>query len=156
MGDLATRTEESLAAIRASLEQVQERMGSLDARLGLLDSASQQVAGQLELNSKVVGNHSRIMDAIERRQESLAQQMAATAEAVGRLGGSKAPSAYEMEDGEGDPLHGAGKGLLSASTWRGETATEDLYRADRLLHGLQIRVSLVSQWGRGEAGSGRS
>ena len=82
MGEAADHTNESLAAIRASLEQVQTQMGSLDGRIGLLDNAYQQVASQLEFNSRAVGNHTRIMDAIERRQESLSQQMAATAEAV--------------------------------------------------------------------------
>lgn len=73
MGEAATCTDESLAAIWESLEKVQAQIGSLDARMGLLDTAYQQVAGELDLNSCVVGDHTRIMDAIERRQESLLQ-----------------------------------------------------------------------------------
>jgi hypothetical protein len=53
--------------------------------MGLLDSAYQQVAIQLDLNSRALGDHTLIMDAIEHRLESLFQQMAATAKAVSRL-----------------------------------------------------------------------
>jgi hypothetical protein len=44
MGEAAERTEESLAAIRESLDLVHAQIGSMDARLGLLDTAYQQVA----------------------------------------------------------------------------------------------------------------
>lgn len=120
MGEVAARTDETLAAIQASLESVQTHMSSLDARMGLLDSAYQQVSANLDLNSRAVGDHTRIMDAIEKRQESLAQQMAATAEAVRRLGGSKAPSVVAVDDGDGDSERVIGTGLLTAAGgWRG-------------------------------------
>lgn len=48
--------------------------------------------------------------------------MATTAEAVSRLGGSKAPSVFEVEDAEGDLARGIGKGILAPGTgggWRG-------------------------------------
>jgi hypothetical protein len=44
MGEAAKRTEESLAAIRESLDLIHAQIGSMDARLGLLDTAYQQVA----------------------------------------------------------------------------------------------------------------
>jgi hypothetical protein len=43
MGEAAERTEESLVAIRESLGIVHVQIGSMDARLGLLDTAYQQV-----------------------------------------------------------------------------------------------------------------
>jgi hypothetical protein len=57
----------------------------MDAQLGQLDTAYQQVASQMDLQARVVSNHTRVMDAIERRQESLAHQMAATTEVIARL-----------------------------------------------------------------------
>jgi hypothetical protein len=44
MGEAAERTDGSLAAIRESLDLVHAQMGSMDARLGQLDNAYQQVA----------------------------------------------------------------------------------------------------------------
>jgi hypothetical protein len=71
MGEATERTEGSLAAIRESLDLVHVQIGSMDARLGLLDTTSQQVAVQLDLHSRAVSDHTRVMDAFERRQESM-------------------------------------------------------------------------------------
>jgi hypothetical protein len=98
MGEAADRSEVSLAAIRETLDLVHAQMGSMDARMGLLDTAYQQVASQLDLHSRVVSDHTRVMDAIERRQEVMAQHMAATAEAMARLCSFKAPSVQAMEE----------------------------------------------------------
>jgi hypothetical protein len=115
MGETAARTDESLAAIRATLELLQTQLGSFDARMGLLDNASQQVTAQLDMNSRAIADHTRVMDGIERRQEALAQQMAATAELVARLAGPKGPSlVFEVEDGNGDTerINNHNKGII--------------------------------------------
>jgi hypothetical protein len=83
-------------------------MGSLDARMGLLDTAYQQVASQLDLHSRAVSEHTRMMDAVEQRQDSLAQHMAATAEAVARLGNNR-PMYRDGEDVEVHVVHPQGK-----------------------------------------------
>jgi hypothetical protein len=111
MGEAAERTEESLAAIHESLDLVHAQIGSMDARLGLLDTAYQQVASQLDLHFRAVSDHSRVMDAIERRQESMGQHMAATAEALARLCGSKPPSEAAEED-ELEHMRVTGKGVM--------------------------------------------
>jgi hypothetical protein len=72
MGEAAERTDGSLAAIRESLDLVHAQMGSMDARMGQLNTAYQQVAAQMDLHARAVSDHTRVMDAIERRQESLA------------------------------------------------------------------------------------
>jgi hypothetical protein len=72
MGEAAERTEESLAAIRESLDHVHAQIGSMDARMGLMDLAYQRVVAQLDLHSHAVSDHTRVMDAIEQRQESMA------------------------------------------------------------------------------------
>ena len=84
MGEATARTEETLSAIRTSIEQVQSQIGSLDARMGLLDTSYAQVASQLDHNSRAVGDHTRIVDAIERRQEVMNQHMTALADAVAK------------------------------------------------------------------------
>lgn len=106
MGEATDRTEASLAAIRESLNLVHAQMGSMDS-MGLLDTAYLQVAAQLDLHSRAVSDHTRVMDAMERWQEMLAQHMAATAEAVARLCGSKAPSIMEDHPGA-TPVAGTG------------------------------------------------
>jgi hypothetical protein len=111
MGEAAERTEESLAAIRESLYLVHVQIGSMDTRLGLLDIAYQQVAAQLDLHSCAVSDHTRVMDVFERCQESMAQHLAVTAEAISRIGGYKPPSEAEEED-DGEPVRVAGKGIL--------------------------------------------
>jgi hypothetical protein len=111
MGEAAEQTAGSLAAIQESLDLVHAQIGSLDARMGLLDTASQQLAAQLDLHSRAVSDHTRVMDAFEQRQESMAQHLAATVEAISRIGGYKPPSAAEEED-EGEPGRVAGKGIL--------------------------------------------
>jgi hypothetical protein len=128
MGEAAERTDGSLAAIRESLDLVHAQMGSMDARLGQLDNAYQQVASQMDLQARAVSDHTRVMDAIERRQESLAQQMAATAEAIARLGGSKPSSVVEEEDGEHARF--AGKGIMQpvpTGTYRGAPASGNFH-----------------------------
>jgi methyl-accepting chemotaxis protein len=89
VGEATEQTEGSLQAIRESLNLVQAQMGSLDARMGLLDMAYSQVATQLDLHSRAVSDHTHVMDGIERRQESMAQHLAATAESLARICGSK-------------------------------------------------------------------
>jgi hypothetical protein len=111
MGKAAERTEGSLTAIRESLDLVHAQIGSMDARLGLLDTTYQQVAAQLDPHSRAVSDHTRVMDAFERRQESMAQHLAATAEAVSRIVGYKLPSEVEEED-DGEQMRPAGKGIL--------------------------------------------
>lgn len=119
MGEAADRSEVSLAAIRETLDLVHAQMGSMDARMGLLDTAYQQVASQLDLHSRVVSDHTRVMDAIERRQEVMAQHMAATAEAVARLCSSKAPSVEQEEEAELETTRAAGKGSGTVGGGRG-------------------------------------
>jgi hypothetical protein len=111
MGKAAERTEGSLTTIRESLDLVHAQIRSMDARLGLLDTAYQQVAAQLDLHSRAVSDHTRVMDAFERRQESMAQHLAAIEEAISRIGGYKPPSEAEEED-DGEPMRPAGKGIL--------------------------------------------
>jgi hypothetical protein len=61
------------------------------------------------------------MDSMEQRQDSLAQHMAATAEAVARLCGAKAP-AVEEEDVELETTRAAGKGSAFVGVGRGAPA----------------------------------
>jgi hypothetical protein len=121
MGEAAERTEESLAAIRESLDIFHMQIGSMDARLGLLDTAYQQVVAQLDLHSRAVSDHTRVMDAFEWCQESMAQHLAATVEAISRIGGYKPPSKAEEED-DGEPVWVAGKGILRPVTVGGRGA----------------------------------
>jgi hypothetical protein len=154
MGEATTRTEEALAAIRASMEAMQSRMGSLDERLEKWEAEYQQVASQLDLNSRAVGDHSRILDTIERRQESLFQQVAATAEAVNRIGGSKAASVFEQEDREVDYEQRPGKGILSptaAGGWKGAPGVLGAASGSAPYHDRHIRV-LERCWGVMEEG----
>jgi hypothetical protein len=111
MGEVAERTEGSLTVIRESLDLVHAQIGSMDARLGLLDTTYQQVAVQLDPHSRAVSDHTRVMDAFERRQESMAQHLAATAKAVSRIVGYKLLSEAEEED-DGESMRPAGKGIL--------------------------------------------
>jgi hypothetical protein len=115
MGEAAERTEESLVAIRESLDLVHAQIGSMDARMGLMDSTYQQVAAQLDLHSRAVSDHTRVMDAIEQRQESMAKHLAATADAIARLCGSK-PSSEATEEEDAEPVCAVGKAILRPVT----------------------------------------
>jgi uncharacterized protein YukE len=121
MGEVATRTDQTMEAIRASLETLTSQVGSLDARMGHLDTAYQQVSTQLDLHSRAVNDHTRVMDTIERHQESLAQHMKATAEAVARLGGSKVASAMEDGEEELESARAIGKRILGSPPTPGWT-----------------------------------
>ncbi|XP_071676898.1 uncharacterized protein [Lolium perenne] len=122
MGEAADRTEVSLASIRDSLERVHVQMGSMDTRMALLDTAYQQVVSQIHLHSRAVSEHTRVMDAMEQRQDSLAQHMAATAAAVARLCGSKAPSVEQEEEVEPETTLAAGKGSGTVGCGPGATS----------------------------------
>nr|XP_051190460.1 uncharacterized protein LOC127303801 [Lolium perenne] len=115
MGEAGERTEAALAAIRESLDLVHVQMGSLDARMGLLDTAYQQVASQMDLHSRAVSEHTRMMDSMEQRQDSLAQHMAAMAEAVARLGNNR-PLYSEGDDEEVHVVHPHGKAVVTGGS----------------------------------------
>ena len=116
MGEATARTEESLTAIRTSIEQIATQVCSLDARIGLLDTSYSQVASNLDNNARAVGDHSRIMDAIERRQELMNQQMAKLAETLTRLDKAKAPLTVDLGTPEPGAQRGLGDGLLLSPT----------------------------------------
>ena len=116
MGEASARTEESLTAIRTSIEQMATKVGSLDARIELLDTSYSQVASNLDNNARAVSDHTRIMDAIERRQELMNQQMAKLAEALTRLDKAKAPLTVDLGTPEPGGKRTMGDGILLSPT----------------------------------------
>ena len=105
MRETNTAVAEAMETIKAGLATIQTQMGSLDSRMTLMDNGYQQMPSQLDLHSRAVSDHTHVMVMLERRQESLEQQLAATAEAVTRIGGSK-------EEEEEPELATTNKGLL--------------------------------------------